>query len=949
MHRGPVVLALAMLGTVGTIPARAELDLHRVRPESVASCDSLVLQHPRNHEAYRCYPFVAQRHGLWSETVRSLEARLQVAPDDALATLYLGSIESTRRRSRAESLLRSALERLDATEMARLELGALLDRAGRHAEARALMEESRDLAQGNGETDLVAEALLQSAQVSMTAGDLITARSLYEQVRERLRDVEAGVIHARLASGLASAAWAEGRLEDSLARYRDSAEIYSGLDARFEEARERYNVALVAGRLFYRGAVPKSEVLDLAGQAVDVAIAGRNPGAEASARLLLAQDPDADFEKRIGEATRALELFRQAGRPRRVCYSQRMLASLVIQRDGAAGLDRALGFLDEAITCAGSVGNVEDQIRAWIVRGGLSFFGRPKADCVRDLQSAVEGIETLRDSQPDQLVRARFLWDWAFVYYRLSGHLLEPVNEPPDPDDANLAFRTIEKLRARILLDALDSARATEAAMNAGEGIASRLEERGDVLDRIASVQRDLMAPGVRDVEAETLLGELRRLEAREVELRVRMARSDPSIAMLRMPEIPSISDLQGVLAPDQAILSFQLSTREIDDVKWYWNGGSWVFVITRDDWFVEPLPDRDVLDKRIALYLGLLSRRDSLEREAGARLFEDLLSRAVESLDLRIRRWVVVPDGALHRLPFAALRPSADAEPLAARVAISEVPSATLWYHWKSTPARRRPSTVLALADADPAIDKDDHDDVAGERAVPWPVDEGLETLPYARTEARAMVRRLGSGSWLRTGRDASERFLKTAPLERFGILHLATHSVVDSHEPQRSSVLLSPGAPEEDGLLQIREVVDLDLDGSVVILSGCSSASGEITEGEGVVGMARAFFQAGARTVVGSLWPLRDDEAEGLMAGVGEELGRGASVGEAVASTRRKALAAGHPPTAWAGLVVLGDADHVPVPGGARRSVPMWLPVTAGLLGLLIVVTFVLRRRSH
>ena len=370
--------------------------------------------------------------------------------------------------------------------------------------------------------------------------------------------------------------------------------------------------------------------------------------------------------------------------------------------------------------------------------------------------------------------------------------------------------------------------------------------------------------------------------------------------------------------------------------------------MITRDRWWVAPLPDRDILEERIAVYLGLLEARDPLEREAGARVFEDLLSEAVEPLDGEIDRWIIVPDGVLHRLPFGALRSSPDAEPLAARVAISEVPSAGLWRHWKSVDPAPRPPAGLAIADPDLPGATDNTD---AERSIPWLGEQPLESLPFARAEARSTVRLLGAGSVLRTGPKASERFLKTEGLERFAILHVATHALADSREPQRSAVLLAPGAAEEDGLLQLREVVTLDLDGMVVILSACSSASGEITESEGVVGLARAFFQAGARAVVGSLWPLRDDEAAAMMTRAIGELSRGASVGEAVASTRRAALAEGLPPAAWAGLVVLGDADHVPVPGGSRRGRSRWLTLTGAAVGMLLLAALspMLLRRFH
>ena len=92
--------------------------------------------------------------------------------------------------------------------------------------------------------------------------------------------------------------------------------------------------------------------------------------------------------------------------------------------------------------------------------------------------------------------------------------------------------------------------------------------------------------------------------------------------------------------------------------------------------------------------------------------------------------------------------------------------------------------------------------------------------------------------------------------------------------------------------------------------------------------MGLAHAFFQAGARAVVGSLWPLRDDEAALLMGDFYRELGRGRSVAAALAEARRSRIAAGAPAAAWAGMVVLGDGDLVPLPGGREtRSPAIWL----------------------
>jgi hypothetical protein len=209
-------------------------------------------------------------------------------------------------------------------------------------------------------------------------------------------------------------------------------------------------------------------------------------------------------------------------------------------------------------------------------------------------------------------------------------------------------------------------------------------------------------------------------------------------------------------------------------------------------------------------------------------------------------------------------------------------------------------------------------------------------------------LVRRLGRDSLLLTGEHASERYLKRAAVRDFSILHLAAHAVADEALPDRSAVLLASGASDEDGLLQLREVVNLRLDGSVVILSACDTASGELLKGEGVLGLGRAFLQADARAVIGNLWPLRDDEAAALVGDLARHLARGESVGAAMRAARRDRIAAGAPATAWAGMVVLGDGDVVPFPGGSSKIGIGWRRA-AGVVLLVALIAAALALLLH
>ncbi len=229
------------------------------------------------------------------------------------------------------------------------------------------------------------------------------------------------------------------------------------------------------------------------------------------------------------------------------------------------------------------------------------------------------------------------------------------------------------------------------------------------------------------------------------------------------------------------------------------------------------------------------------------------------------------------------------------------------------------------------------------------------LQPLPRSRDEVRSFRKALGGGTLL-LGADASERAFKAQDLSRYRVLYLATHAVVDDTKPERSAIVLgrsdeagsSAKDRPEDGMLQYREIVDLDLEGQVVLLSACRSGSGPVVGGEGVVGLANAFFLAGARTVVATLWPIQDRDAMWLMTRFGRYLGEGQSVIRSMAEAKKDAIDAGLPPAAWAGFVVLGDGQIAPMAGASQAW--DWTPWVGGFLVLFVLLLlFCLRRQAR
>ena len=335
--------------------------------------------------------------------------------------------------------------------------------------------------------------------------------------------------------------------------------------------------------------------------------------------------------------------------------------------------------------------------------------------------------------------------------------------------------------------------------------------------------------------------------------------------------------------------------------------GGAWALALTRDGAGAWRVPDRMRLEAIVPVFAGLLARRDGSEAAAAAALHRDLLGGGAGLLGPNIRRLVIAADGILHELPFAALRGTPDALPLGARYEISLVPSATLWARWRSRPDTHMPAAALVFADPRPRRTRSTPE---VERGGALAQALALGPLPYARREGRRVRRAIGGESRLLSGGEATEAALKAQPLAPFGILHFATHAVADESYPDRSAVVLEPGSEAEDGLLQPPEVSALDLAGRAVVLSACRTAAGPVAGGEGVLSLARSFFEGGARTVVASRWRLRDDEAERFFAVFYEHLSHGRAMGEALRLAREKSFAEGMPAATWASVELLGDA---------------------------------------
>src|SRR5262249_37822747 len=138
---------------------------------------------------------------------------------------------------------------------------------------------------------------------------------------------------------------------------------------------------------------------------------------------------------------------------------------------------------------------------------------------------------------------------------------------------------------------------------------------------------------------------------------------------------------------------------------------------------------------------------------------------------------------------------------------------------------------------------------------------------------ELRAVSAALGvSEESLLLGQDATERSLRSKPLDDYRVISFATHALVagDIEGVAEPALVLTPGSQANaanDGLLTATEIANLDLDANLVILSACNTAAADgAASGRGLSGLAKAFFFAGSRAVAVTQWAVFSEVAEKL-----------------------------------------------------------------------------------
>ncbi|MEG4166708.1 CHAT domain-containing protein [Microcoleus sp. S13_C3] len=372
--------------------------------------------------------------------------------------------------------------------------------------------------------------------------------------------------------------------------------------------------------------------------------------------------------------------------------------------------------------------------------------------------------------------------------------------------------------------------------------------------------------------------------EYQQIQTGIRSA--SPRYAALTQPQPLTLPEIQKQILDENTIL-LQYSLGE---------ARSYLWVVTSTGLTSYELPKRaDIETAAVAFRTAVTSptQRDMPQKvaEASANLSQLILQPA--AAQLANKRLLIVPDGVLHYTPFPALTlPQTQGQninvPLIAEHEIITLPSASSLAILRQNYADRKPPGQTLAILADPVFSPDDErikgkitqattdkleaNNLGLNRSLRasdlgWPP----KRLLFTRQEAQTISSLFPSASSRQIfDFDASRTTATDGNLVNYQIIHLATHGLANSKNPELSGIVMSMVDDKGNlvnGFLRLTDIFNLKLSANLVVLSACQSGMGQNVKGEGMVGLTRGFMYAGAQRVAVSLWSVDDEGTAVLM----------------------------------------------------------------------------------
>lgn len=493
------------------------------------------------------------------------------------------------------------------------------------------------------------------------------------------------------------------------------------------------------------------------------------------------------------------------------------------------------------------------------------------------------------------------------VRYRAkhAGYYREFIELLIEKGQTELAFETLESSRARSLFEMLAQAQIN-VRQGADPALLARERSLQQALNAKSQYRIRLLSEKHSRMQMDTLDRDIAALRESYQQVEADIRASSPAYAALTQPQPRGLKDIQALLDSSTVLVEYSLGDKR-----------SYVWVAGDNSLTMRELAPRAEIESLTRSFYSALTARtnrttgngkfaltdwsksDASAQELAIKLSRIILAPIADLIDGK--RLLVVSDGALQYVPFAALPvPERKSVPLLAEHEIVDLPSASvLGEIRRAGTGRTRPTHEVAIL-ADPVFDPSDErigvqgqqpgiKTVSGRRTQGFVAPEALTRsaadiglgkngslyftrLLSTRLEAqKIMAVSSPRKSFAAVDFKASRKMAMDASLGDYRIVHFATHGLLDSKHPELSGLVFSlvdkQGRPV-DGFVGLQDIYNLHLPADLVVLSACETALGADISGEGLIGLTRGFMYAGSSRVVASLWNISDEATSELMA---------------------------------------------------------------------------------
>jgi CHAT domain-containing protein len=512
--------------------------------------------------------------------------------------------------------------------------------------------------------------------------------------------------------------------------------------------------------------------------------------------------------------------------------------------------------------------------QAWYQIGRMYEAVNQDGKAIESYMNSIAVIEKIRGNLTIVEFKSTFFNSKRDVFDRLIS-LLQKNNMPVE------AFQFSEQARSRAFYDILANRKIDFRGSIAGDLISQEQEKRLEMQNLYKLIQRGesggYETGGSLRTELLQIRNALTRAQTEYEELIEKIKLNDPSYAEMVNAEPVHLNDLQAKLDENTSVLEYWISDKEL--IMW---------LITKSGITSKTISvDNAVLTSLIEKTRRSIQSNSINTTTSGLTELYKLLIEPVESSIARFSNLVIVPNGSLHFIPFQALI-NKKGEYLVERFNIMYSPSSSAYIVCNDRLVKRG-SKFMGMAISDFIIEN--------KAGLPGTEDEVKKILTIFPDNISTF------------GSQGSETFVKRNA-GNYNFIHFATHGSYNYNQPLYS-YLLFPSSEEDDGRLNVYEVFEMNINSKLVTLSACETGLGNVSRGDELTGLSRAFLFAGSSSVIVSLWAVADYPTSLLMSNFYRYL-KELPIQEALTLAQRDVIKVYPQPLYWSPFILIGNG-HV------------------------------------